>query len=605
MSGQEARDPAAPEVPETPVAPITCADTSETAVRSVTLADKSETALPITCTGGSETALPITCIGDSETLDRSKTGVGNSETVVHSETTDTSETKVPPLTCIDKSETVHSETCTDKSETILQSVDEVVENFFEGLDEDSFIAELQVVSAWGDNKNSNTFTKDQSKNKITQAIDGLQNTTEVSTSDVMSDAIKAKPKASPIPTLIRKPAKKIGKGKVSNYEKESALDRFKSFLPDSNKTDVLKVLEVFKNKQNQKVTNNVTNKIEKPESKVDLGVRRDPDKTKRDIERDKQNKNKETLIKKMETGLIPPGMEMEIDNSSTVAKRQSVKRKESVSPKHIKSQDNYKRRQDDYTPRSRYFKRSSIRTPTTSPDRNSRYDRRSSRSSRSSRPGYDRTSCERRGSDRSNAGRSPLYERRRGRRNRPDKKSLKSRASIEMELLAATPVQYPIRPPAPSVSYPPPMPVPAPSYNTPYLAVPYSVDGNSFNLETQQPMTVTDTTVNPNLSTTQDYYAPGYTQSYGTIPFNPDVLPPNAYSNGYSHVNNYAIQPPADPTYSNVGCSNYVCLLIILFNFRFFFVLKTFLFMFLGAAVEFLFSSSYCRLVYLESTFFF
>lgn len=437
---------------------------------------------------------------------------------------------------------------TDTSVPAVQSADEVVENFFEGLDEDSFIAELQVVSAWGDGKKGENPAKEPVE-PVTNEADAPQKAIEASSSDVMSDAVKPKP----VPTLIRKPAKKVPKGNVSNSsEKESALDRFKSFLPDGADTKIFKTHANNKRHQNYVAPE----KVDK-EAKADLGVRRDPDKTKRDIERDKQNKNKETLIKKMETGLIPPGMEMEIDNSA-VAKRGSVKRKESPSPKRVKSrskEENYRRRpaNDYHVSRSRHYNRSSNRSPSFSPDRNSRHDRRSSRSSRSSR--NDR-SCERR-IERSNRRNSP-YNRDRS-RIRPNKRS---QLLKEMELLANIPVQYPVRAPAPTVSYPPPAPVPAPSYNPSYPAPPYTVD-NSFNIETPPP--IANTATYPNIAAPQDYYATGYTQNYNATTFNPEVLPPESYPNSY--VNNYTIPPPTDPAYA-VGCNNYVSITIKCFIFE-------------------------------------
>lgn len=137
----------------------------------------------------------------------------------------------------------------------------------------------------------------------------------------------------------------------------------------------------------------------------DFDIRRDPNKTKRDIERDKakceKDKEKKLITEKLklvETGLVPPGMEMEVDIPD-VNKDKEVKRKSE--PKITSPIKKRRSRGRSGSPRRR------VNSPRRSPNRSARplrigiSPRRSPRRSPIRRRSRERISRERRSRERS------------------------------------------------------------------------------------------------------------------------------------------------------------------------------------------------------------
>lgn len=144
-------------------------------------------------------------------------------------------------------------------------------------------------------------------------------------------------------------------------ENESALHIFKDFLVlDTYESEkyaascasspvprIGKVNEEDKFRENKNIKKKESLRGKKEErnaiEKVNIGERRDPEKTKRDIEKDKFNKKTEDIVKKLESGLVPPGMETEVlvkpDSPKSL---ESLSATESISPKNTIPGDNQK-----------------------------------------------------------------------------------------------------------------------------------------------------------------------------------------------------------------------------------------------------------------------
>ncbi|XP_077302898.1 uncharacterized protein LOC143923216 [Arctopsyche grandis] len=493
------------------------------------------------------------------------------------------------------------------------SADEVVESFFEGLDEDSFIADLQVVSAWEDRKapaavslpdstvQSETICSPKPTSDIPQ-IDIADSPSESCTFKDYEPASESNPgtpldpdEESSMPTdnspkkmsMLPKKFPTFKNVKIKQqrtFNEESALDKFKSFLSGSN---LIQSVPKFQTqnpktvKRTQPVSKVVGDQdctsqhIKKENPPLNIGSRRDPDKTKRDIEKDKLNKNKDTLIKKMETGLIPPGMEMENDNSTSENKQASAK-KQTVEPKKSKSPIRYKS-----PSRPRYVKRPAPRdgpkfskerrrrTPTVSRSPSFSPPRKFNQSKykRSRSKYFERSSRERdrKFRERSKQERDGSYDRRRRSKFRSKSRERdrspryrRSRSSIERELrsiylkakIPTSPIvnnQFLGVPLDNNVSYPP-LPVPAPdtTYPPTFSAPSYSTDPTNFDLGT------VPISVPPPTDFQPDYYNQVAQSIYNQVPYTPDIPPPVDYSNGYSQATAYQVLPP-EAVYTNTS----------------------------------------------------
>lgn len=198
--------------------------------------------------------------------------------------------------------TMDSNNCGDNEKNKINKEpqeEDVPESFFDDLMSEEFMEGLNVVDTWeGDEVTQNSADADLNEN----TENGKQ-----------------------LPGSIRPPttkdASRNNKDKVLNdkHADKRKRDRKKD---RNNKYQSKKVHSSLKNKESG------TKKRSSSQSKgkiSDSGRRRDPNKTQRDILRDKDKCEKDKSakilhekLKVVETGLVPPGMEMEVDIQSSV-----------------------------------------------------------------------------------------------------------------------------------------------------------------------------------------------------------------------------------------------------------------------------------------------
>lgn len=178
---------------------------------------------------------------------------------------------------------------TDRNEVIKKEVQEedVPENFFDDFMSDDFFEGLNVVDTW---EGEEAMNQDNSKNGLNQED---SNTKEL--------------KSNESPNNSRN--KERYKAKEKNGERRKRSDRYlRSYSRDRERNRVKR--SPSSKSRSTKIVDSVT--------------RRDPSKTHRDILRDKDKCEKDKTakilhekLKVVETGLVPPGMEMEVDIQSS------------------------------------------------------------------------------------------------------------------------------------------------------------------------------------------------------------------------------------------------------------------------------------------------
>lgn len=147
---------------------------------------------------------------------------------------------------------------------------------------------------------------------------------------------------------------KIKDGEACNEEKRASEEK-KQSLKDNSGKHVRIIHPKEREHRSSKRKNSYERSARFKDLKEKIGrseERRDPEKTRRDILRDKEKcaKDKEVKIinerlRVVETGLVPPGMEMEVDLSEIRSKQESLKlttdiRSKSGDPKNTSSGDN-------------------------------------------------------------------------------------------------------------------------------------------------------------------------------------------------------------------------------------------------------------------------
>ncbi|XP_065161930.1 uncharacterized protein [Atheta coriaria] len=240
-------------------------------------------------------------------------------------------------------------------------LDDVAEDFFDDFNNKEFLAGLDVVDAWEDNESESNQHSIDNENACTNEMPYTETvekeqtnlTTSTEPENIITDA--------------------------GDLKKDG---------PAGSKVDKLKKYTIPKRKSKSRSRSLEGKPRERNKTrKYDTDSRRDPEKVNRDIQRDKAKCEKERITEKLrilETGLVPPGTEMDEPAAATDVRQPSRPTKRiysrSPSPFHRKRrsppvQTIHTRKR--YSPP--YRRRSRTRSPIPQPLYEARYDNRRKR----------------------------------------------------------------------------------------------------------------------------------------------------------------------------------------------------------------------------------